>query len=176
MDKRLINHSGITLIELLMALVVMFLLLTIALPSFLESFNRQKVTGIGDNLNSLLLFAKAESATQGQRVWLRLQVDNTNPTQWRVALTEQASCDFTSDSPCLIDDIKREFNSEQYPGVSMITNMTSISVDPLRGRGTAGSTTFSISNSDVQFRRTQFGSHKICTSFQSMLSRYPLCN
>jgi len=176
MDKRLINHSGLTLIELLIALTVVFLLLTIALPSFVDSFNRQKVTGIGDNLNSLLLFAKAESAKQGQRLWLRLQVDSRNPTQWRVALTDQASCNFTSDSPCLIGNIKREFHSAQYPGVSMSTNMTSISIDSLRGRGTAGSTTFSISNSDVQFRRTQFGSHKICTSFQSMLSRYPLCN
>jgi len=175
MNKRLTNIDGLTLIELLVAIAVLVILLTVALPSLIQSFNRQKIYGIGDNFHFLLRYAKVQSSKQAQQLWLRLHVDEDNSKNWRIALTDTQLCNFSVETPCLINDIERQFSSAQYDGVSMETNMLSISIDPTRGRGNNGTTTFSINGIDVEFRQTQFGHHKLCTNFSASSSRYPAC-
>jgi len=176
MDKRFFTFNGFTLIELLVVIAVLVVLLTVAFPAFQQSFNRQKINGIGDNIHFLLRFAKAESAKKSRHMWLKIEVDDSNPHSWRIALTDSPSCKFTAANPCLLDGLAREFSNAKYQGVSMETNVTSISIDAIRGRGTAGTTTFLLNDLDVEFRKTQFGNHKLCTNFKATNARYPACD
>ncbi len=175
MKSRRTSSYGITLIELIVVIAIWVILFTLAIPSFQQYFKRQKLNGIADNLHFLLRYAKAESAKKSQRMWLKIQVNENDDKIWRVALTDTTACEFTAANPCLINGIVREYTNAQYQGVSLKTNVNSISIDPIRGRGNAGTIRFALNGMNIEFRKNTYGNHKVCTNFSATNSRYPAC-
>ncbi|MFZ2737082.1 MAG: GspH/FimT family pseudopilin [Burkholderiaceae bacterium] len=54
-------QSGFTLVELLIAIVVVAILMAIAIPSFLQTLDKRRLVGAADNLLANLRYAQAES-------------------------------------------------------------------------------------------------------------------
>jgi prepilin-type N-terminal cleavage/methylation domain-containing protein len=55
------RHQGFTLVELIVTIAVAAILLTIAVPSFLDSIDRARVVGAADNLLADMRYAQAEA-------------------------------------------------------------------------------------------------------------------
>lgn len=61
MIKRNINHNGFSLVELVLAIAVLAILVTIALPSFTETFASQRVKTTASSLYVSILRARSEA-------------------------------------------------------------------------------------------------------------------
>lgn len=175
MEIKQSNCQGVSLIELLISLAIFIILLTVAVPSYEQYFVRQRINGIGDNLHYLFRLARAEAVKTNKKIWLRFNVKSQSTTQWQVALTDNVNCQFNASSPCLFNNVRRSFNYHSYPQVTMFSNVTSLSIDPVSGRGNAGSVTFKLANSDVKLIRNSFGRHTICTNTPTTNWRYRAC-
>jgi prepilin-type N-terminal cleavage/methylation domain-containing protein len=145
------RQQGMTLIEVMVGIMVLAILLTLAVPSFNETWQRRRLVGAAEAMYSDLQFA-------------RLEAIKTNATV-TVTLTEGASWQY--------DVGARTVSGTDYPSVVMDatnTTVTSIAftaprgVPPTAGGGTvsftaqAGSTTY-----ELQVIVSPLGRARICS-------------
>jgi len=62
------KSNGFTLIELMVALVIAAILLTVAVPSFQSNIQRNRMTSAVNSVQGSLLYAKSEAVTKGTTV------------------------------------------------------------------------------------------------------------
>lgn len=95
------RNGGFTLLELIITVVVLVVLLGIAVPSFLQTINRNAVTGTANDLLASILRARSEAIKTETRVHFEKVTDWSN---WR-AFTDQNENDTLDDPPdVLIED------------------------------------------------------------------------
>lgn len=103
------RNGGFTLLELIITVVVLVVLLGIAVPSFLQTINRNAVTGTANDLLASILRARSEAIKTETRVHFERVTDWSN---WR-AFTDQNENDTLDDPPdVLIEDY---FNDGPLP-------------------------------------------------------------
>lgn len=141
------TYQGFTLIEVMIVVVIAGVLLTLAVPSFRETMDRNRLKAAVENLNGDLQFARSEAIKRNRPVRLVFTRSNGGAT-WCYGMKENATCDCTVTDPtavnyCEIDDIKKVVSDADFPGVS-ITSVpagSSLSFSPLRGTVIDGNTT-----------------------------------
>ncbi len=74
------RNGGFTLLELIITVVVLVVLLGIAVPSFLQTINRNAVTGTANDLLASILRARSEAIKTETRVHFEKVTDWSN---WR---------------------------------------------------------------------------------------------
>ncbi len=79
------THRGFTLLELLVALAVLAILLTIAIPSFTTTLDRQRIDSAADSLASGLAFTRLEAIKRNRVVTIAPMGEDWN-SGWRVFL------------------------------------------------------------------------------------------
>ncbi len=77
------NHAGFTILELMIAITVAVILLTLAIPSFQETFKRNEIAGQNNELVALIHTARNEAIRRNplsnEVVRLDLEVDADEP-------------------------------------------------------------------------------------------------
>jgi type IV fimbrial biogenesis protein FimT len=146
-------HSGVTLIELMIVIVITGILLAIALPSFRDSLDRNRLRSITDTLYEDLQFAKSEAIKRNQQITVDFTTSNGGKTWcYGFKLGSSAACnctvtDTTAADACVIDNVLKVVNNtNEYPGITM-TPSTDIVFDNVRGTATAGNVLLTSSRS-----------------------------
>jgi len=159
--------KGFTLLELLTSILVLSILLSIALPSFLDSFDEYRVVGASEQVYSHLQQARIESIARSENVTINFSASSTD--QWLYGFTQgAAACDVSATNiiaanACTLvvndgdetihgvngsdsdDLILQRFAGSDFTNVSLsIENFTSldssaqITFDPMRGLSDSG--------------------------------------
>ncbi|MFC6670994.1 GspH/FimT family pseudopilin [Marinobacterium aestuariivivens] len=122
-----------TLIELLVALVVLAVFVTIGIPSFNSIFERHRVTGAAQALYGDLQFARAEAIKRNQDIYVKFN----NGTDWCYGIedTSAASCSCATGTGCTVEGRQHIVTSDRFPGVSLSHNVGGnvVTFDPVRG-------------------------------------------
>ena len=118
--------DGVTLVELMVTLGVLGILLTLAVPSFLDWFDRSAVRGAADGVISLISDARAEAVKNDLDVNIAM---TGSGGAWCVGANAAAApsggnpapgataCDCSDTSQCLVSGQHRVLAASQYPGV-----------------------------------------------------------
>jgi type IV fimbrial biogenesis protein FimT len=102
--KRPSRPRGLTLIELMIALAIAVMLLSLALPSMLASLQRHRLKGAAEALAADLTEARFEAARRGVPVHFEF----TPGAEWCYAANLVAGCDCHSRQPCQIKSVRAD--------------------------------------------------------------------
>lgn len=197
------GNKGFTLLEMLIAMTILAIIITIALPSMSGFTVNQRLVGAAEQVYAHLQQARSEAVTRNTPVFMNFAVDGT--ASWEYGMSSANSlCDLTvtvatGASACSIsvddgdgvldpgdgsvdtaDLLLMRFTDLDYPGVQMnIANFSSgntqITFDPLRGTATAGEVNLTGANgNDLRVRVSLLGRVNICTPDDSM-GAYQAC-
>ncbi len=188
--------KGVTLLELLIAVLVMSILASVAGPSFMQSFERQKLIDATEQLYSNLQLARSEAISRN--VQIHIKFNGLTSTNWRFGISNTYDCfplldTNINDKSCVlpIDNGDGVFNPDddnvvfrvlgsEYDQISLRANWTTSQIVHVAFDQTDGSPdvsgTFSVQNQsgDQAFvLMNKIGVIKICSND---LSEYKACS
>jgi prepilin-type N-terminal cleavage/methylation domain-containing protein len=186
--KNPFKYKGFTLIELMIVIALVSIFATIAVPSFLDSFERKRLESLGNNTNYFFKLARSEAAKKNRDVLI--YITKTSATNWCFGMSgdddngdgESDECDCSDAAKqCSVDGIERVISSNEYKDVSFDSLSfvgNKISIDSRRGRSTAGALNFSVSSGstkqDLQIKRSIMGRVIVCSPSETSL-RFDKC-
>lgn len=173
------KNSGFTLIEMMVAMTVAAILLTIAIPSFTHMIDQNRLKGAAEMLYADLRFARAEAIMRNKPVQISF---NANSSTWCYGLKVNANCDCQVTDPansgyCEIDNVPKIVSSAEFSGVSISGMASSFSFNPLRGKADSGTTKFqSADNEKLHVVVSGLGRVRLCSpSGAGKVNGYPSC-
>jgi type IV fimbrial biogenesis protein FimT len=112
--------KGLTLIELLVAIVVISILLAIGIPSMMKSLDKSRLVGAAENLMSQMRYMQAESIKSNKFMYLIVKTGSPN-TSWCYGLSDESNtCDCTDNNPsCTVDGTTKIFTNTDYRGITI---------------------------------------------------------
>lgn len=185
---------GFTLIELMVAVAVLAILMTIAAPSLSSFFDRGRLRGAADDVVSLVSTARGEAVKTGRDA--RISVGGTTAA-WCVGANQLAApaagspiiaitagtdtCVCGTPSTCRVDGNVRVVNSANYPGVSVSAVGGSVTVDGKLGSIVGfGTTSFRLisptTRYEVLLTVSPLGQSRLCVpTGKPAIAGYPSC-
>lgn len=168
--------EGVTLIELLVALLLLAILATLAFPSVVAMVDKYRLKGAVDHFASDLQFAKMEAVRRNQSVSIHL-VTGAN---WCYGMRAGSACDCTqptSTEPTYCD-VKRVLFSE-FPGAALSSQTFAAQpvFDPVQGLSSqAGSVVFqSLQARQGRVDLNLMGMVSVCTPTGVLSAGYAPC-
>lgn len=175
------RQVGVTLIELLVTVVVLGILATVAVPSFSNFLDKQRILGAAQSVTNFIKLARTESLkTSSSSIFV---VDNTS-SGWCVGITTAsgaASCDCFALSSCTVNGQLQAVTNENFPNVVMDTpvvgSTTTAAFESVRGTISSPTPVVEFSNTtggDLTITSTLLGSTSTCNNGSSY-GGYPEC-
>ncbi|BAL25516.1 GspH/FimT family pseudopilin [Azoarcus sp. KH32C] len=165
---------GVTLIELLTAIAIMAVLVTMAAPSLNNFILKSRLKGAGEALHSDLVYARTEAVTRNQTI----TVSFSTGTDWCYGISTGGTCNCATAGSCSIKAV----SGTSYTGTTLATSFTALTFDGVQGTiggagGTVGTDTVLIQNSIGQAGvRPAMVSLKLCSpSSYTAVTGYPSC-
>ena len=175
---------GLTLIELVVTVLVAGILIAIAIPSFNQMFQKNRLKGAAERLAAETQLARAEALARREPI----TVSVTAGTNWCLGLDEGvAGCDCSVDdasdaTACTLDGVLRVSRVADFEGVQVQGNDVDATFEPVRGMPTAAVGDWPIvfesaAGQEVGVRLTVLGSVHLCSPAGSgNIWDYPACN
>jgi len=107
------KQRAFTLLELLISLSLLMILISIAAPAYHHLFSQQALITSADKLYHFLVLAKSQSIKLNKKVYVHFCKHPTT-NEWRMAQSEEASCDCFSKNSCLVNGA--QFNEQLSDG------------------------------------------------------------
>lgn len=124
MRRRLSPRRGLTLIELMIALAMIAVLMSLAVPSFNTYLQRNRLKAVALGLDADLREARHEAVRRGRPVRVSFHAG----PEWCYALTLEPGCDCRSASPCRLKAVR----ATDLRGVQLL-QAQSLGFDPASG-------------------------------------------
>lgn len=136
--------SGFTLIELIVSLAVLAIILTMAVPSFTDFFDRARLRGATDDVVALISTARGEAVKTGRNVTIGF---SGNANVWCIGANQAATpavgspyatssaCNCANTNACNVDGVERIVTSASYSNVTLAAfpTTTSFVIDGKQG-------------------------------------------
>jgi len=185
--------AGFTLIELMVALAVLFILTVLAVPSFTTYLEKSRVRGAADEVVSALAQARQAGVKfdRGVRVaavgsggtWCLGANQATSPAAGN-PLPGPAACDCTDASECIVDGQRLVVSSAEHPGVTLSSPPSALDFDGRLGIrtdasvGNADASSFDLTSTRGRYVLTvnvsTLGQATVCSKQGNILG-YPAC-
>ncbi len=167
---------GFTLVELMVAITILGILVTLAAPSFNSFIDKYRVKRAADTVSAFLVNAKSEAVKRNMTV---RAVFNTAGATWCAGITTANTCDCTVANACQVDGAERVVRGSDYKGISLAANVTGsmFAFTPLRGTAnSAGNVEVtSVNGLKVQVVvKNTTGRIRLCSPSGSV-GGYPVC-
>ena len=143
------KQTGLTLIELMIAIVILAIVMAIAAPSMLEFRERKQLRGAAEALYSNLYYARSEALKKNSNIFVNFSAGNDGA--WCVGLDDTAACNCNTANDCQIDAADKVVDGADYPAVDMTHDFTGNGTRFESRRGAAnvtGTATFTIGSGD----------------------------
>lgn len=168
-------YQGFTVVELLITVSIVAVLLALAIPSFRDLFERQRLETVAETLVSDFRVARAEAISRGPEDSLTVEFDSDS-SGWRYTVTDaggnvylqRASGDFYGSS-IVMTLANTAFGDADLDGRRDFT------LDALRGLALDGAGTITLtspSGYEISVVRNLLGKIDLCSD---NLSGYPAC-
>lgn len=180
MEGRKGRSAGFTLIELMVALSLVALLLTVAIPSYQSLRQDQMVKAATQAVYTDMMLLKSEAIKRNQP--LSLIVFNSGQNSWcyRIAI-DAGSCSSCADS-CSSVEGRKGGDASEFPGISLTasysesaTNIRPIAFSPRRGSMPSGNITLSADAYSMQVVSSNVGRVRTCAPSGSQVGGVPSC-
>lgn len=170
------RDAGITLIEVMIVIAIIGILAAIAVPSYQDMVERNRLKQAAEALQSDLQFARTEAIKQSQTILVTRTAGNAGT--WCYGLSTKAACSCAQATTTAADycEIKR-ISGADFSGTNMNAAVgNNSSFDPRRGTIGADSVTFSTTQYTANVVFNNVGRVRICTpAGLTGLSEYPGC-
>ncbi len=143
------QNSGFTLVELMVAVAVLAILLTIGIPAFQSTLDKRRLTGAVEQLYSDLQYARSEAIRQNKDVTVYF----TGTSTWCYGMDDDTSspcnCSSAPDN-CTVGNVRKVVPGTDFRNVTLSNNTFAsgnVAFDPRRGtanQGTASLTSAAI--------------------------------
>ncbi|CAD5373625.1 Pilus assembly protein FimT [Rubrivivax sp. A210] len=158
---------GVTLIEMVIAIAVLVLLATLALPAFQARLDRQRLAAAAEALATDLAEARFEAVRRGQAAYVEPAEQGG---AWCWAVSTQSGCTCDQAQPCQL----RAVQSSSYKGIKLI-EPHAVRLDPDGTAETQASAVFESRHGErLRVDLQALGRVRICTLAGSD-TRYPHC-
>ena len=185
-----LSNSGFTLLDIMLAVLVVSLILGIGVPSFNTMLERRKAVGLAEQLASHIMLVRSEAIARSQQTYFRVQVG----AGWIYGLSTNDNCDLNATAPAavnacvlVVDDgdalidpgdgsvdtgdlVLNRFDATEHPDLSVLASNFSgaggqIGFDPVRGTSDSGDITIVSAPSGYQLRVKvgMLGDVRICS-------------
>lgn len=129
------RQVGITFFELMVTLIVAAILMSIAVPSFSNLFDKNRVKGAAEQLSGQIQFARSEAISRN----IDVVVDVTGGDNWCVGLDDSDdACDCKTDGACTVNGVESVTDGSDFNGVSITTGDDDVTFEGTRGLPTGG--------------------------------------
>lgn len=156
------DNSGFTIIELMVAIAVVAILLTVGVPSFASLIERQQLSGAAQTFASDLRRAKSDAIARGPggSVTVTLASDSSAGT-WSYAITNSGTAPTKNVSQDNFSGVTAAISGWGVSGGSAAFSMQAV-----RGLSAAGegSITFSSGTASLTVERNLAGRVRICSA------------
>lgn len=126
--------SGFTLLELMMATVMVAILAAIALPSYQSLRQEQMVRAATQALYTDMMLLKSEAIKRNQN--LSLIVFNSGLSNWCYRISIDGSCNSCTDN-CSSLEGRKGADARDFPGITL-KNESTVTFSPRRGSANSG--------------------------------------
>jgi prepilin-type N-terminal cleavage/methylation domain-containing protein len=174
------SRKGFTLIELMVAIAILAILVTMAAPSFSSFIDKYRVKRAADTLSAFLINTKSEAIKRNTRVRAVFQ---STGSSWCAGMTTADTCDCTaanSADSCEIDGAERVVRGSDFKDILLTVSAdeSKFSFTPLRGAVNAGNAQVTSANG-LQVRvvvKNTTGRIRLCSpSGSGNVGGYPVC-
>ena len=147
MIRNYYNHTGLTLIELIISLAILSILMTIGIASYNGVFSQQALINRAEHIYHFLRLANTQAVKFNHKVYVKFCQLNTTDS-WKMAMSAQSGCDCFTLNSCQLDGL--EVIEDVADGRALFTSATDItftneqaSYSPMRFGINTGSITIS---------------------------------
>lgn len=172
MIDRRIRQKGITLIEALVAISIMVILMSLAVPAFTGLLERNRLRSAADQLYTDLQYARSEAIKRNAKVYF--SVSSGSDWAYGIGTSDACTCSSGSCSSCELKTV----TSSEFKNINMTlpTSPTQLYFSPRQG-GVSSAVTVGFGNLQGQGANvvlTLLGSPRLCSP-NGTFSGYPAC-
>lgn len=163
------HHRGLTLLEIAIALAVMAVLATLALPTLGARLDRARLQGAAEMLAADLSEARFEAAKRGGTLFVET-AEAADGAAWCWAVATQAGCNCSQPQSCQLHSQR----SSDHPGVKLTAGL-SARMDPSgEAKATQSATLEGARGDRLRVEVSALGRPRICAEKGSW-PRLPAC-
>ncbi len=175
MGMKIKRIFGFTLLEVMIVIAIIGIIAAMAVPSYQDMIERNRLKQAVEGLKSDLQFARTEAIKRSQNVVVSRSPGNAGG--WCYGLNVNSNCTCTTAGSCSIKTISgSDFSSAVNMDAATGNNST---FDSRRGTIGADSVTFSTSHYAARVVFSNVGRVRVCTptvSGKTGISGYPNCS
>jgi type IV fimbrial biogenesis protein FimT len=144
---------GLTLLETMVALAIVAVLTTLALPSFGSMVSRHRLKAAAEQMSMDLAELRLLAAQRGQTLHLNLSAG----AQWCYALAVASGCDCRVPQGCQLKTVR----AKDHPGVTLLEGQD-LRIDPQPGQGGGGALLQGSDGARLRVGLSPLGRPKVC--------------
>jgi type IV fimbrial biogenesis protein FimT len=144
---------GLTLLEMMVALAIVAVLMTLALPSFGSIMARHRLKAAAEDLSMDLAELRMQAAQRGQPLHLNLNAG----AQWCYALAVASGCDCRVPQGCQLKTVR----AQDHPGVTLLAGQD-LRIDPPPGGSSGSALLQSSDGAQLRVGLSPLGRPKVC--------------
>ncbi|MBS1178918.1 MAG: hypothetical protein H6R06_3330 [Proteobacteria bacterium] len=156
---------GLTLLETMVALAIVAVLMTLALPSFGSMVSRHRLKAAAEQMSMDLAELRLLAAQRGQPLHLNLSAG----AQWCYALAVASGCDCRVPQGCQLKTVR----AQDHPGVRLLEGQD-LRIDPQPGQGGGGALLQGSDGARLRVSLSPLGRPKVCAPTASVPG-FPAC-
>lgn len=115
--------AGFTLVELMVALAVAAIILTMAVPSFSSMLEHNRLKAAANALHDDIRFARTVAIKNNKDIFISF----SSGDNWCYGLSDAGACDCGSVGSCKVDGVERVMRGSDFSGISLPTSSVAIS-------------------------------------------------
>lgn len=162
--------SGFTLLELMMATVMVAILAAIALPSYQSQRQEQMVRAATQALYTDMMLLKSEAIKRNQN--LSLIVFNGGTSNWcyRIFIDDGVTTCASCTDNCTPLEGRKGANASDFPEITLTSSYSgnAVTFSPRRGTLEAGYLTLQVSNYQARVRTNDIGRVWLCAQSSNL--------
>ena len=144
---------GLTLLEMMVALAIVAVLTTLALPSFGSMMSRHRLKAAAEQMAVDLAELRQQAVQRQQPMHLQL----SGGAQWCYALAVASGCDCRVPQGCQLKTVR----AQDHPGVTLVDGQD-LRIDPQSGQNLGGALLQGSDGAQLRVGLSALGRPKVC--------------